>query len=290
MTGPTVRLLDGALGTQLSQRGVDVSSSLFSARAVLESPQVIRNIHCEYLEAGADAVTTATFRTHRRSLAKAGLDQRTEEITCEAVELALSARDAVNPRARVLGSVGPLEDCYQPEAAPREDICAYEHGEMITMLLNAGVDGILIETIGTLREAAAAAHRASDIAAGQWSISFITAAGGSPGVLLDGESLVDLLPSLHGADAVGINCIAAPAVDDHVKLLRALLPDTVEVMAYGNVSARDAHGQWEPTDAIDPDQYAAYALQWRDSGASIIGGCCGTSPQTIRALSAQFKT
>ncbi len=289
MAPSAVQVLDGATGTELSRRGLDVSSSLFSARAVLEAPHIIEAIHREYLEAGVDAITTATFRTHRRSLAKAGLGERAADVTREAVELALKARDAVNADARVLGSVGPLEDCYHPQAAPRDDICAYEHGEMISTLLDSGVDGVLLETIGTMREAAAAASQAEQLATGRWSMSFIAVEGDSPGTLLDGESLVDLLPSLHDAQYVGVNCIAAPSMGEQVRLLRTLLPEHVGIMAFANVSRREDDGTWLETDAADPQRYAEYAKTWVDNGATLIGGCCGTTPQTIRVLVESFN-
>lgn len=277
-------LLDGATGTELGLRGVDISPPLWSARALLEAPDTVRDIHHEYLEAGADAITTNTFRTHARTLAKNGLGEDAKQMTHIAVRLAREACDAVNPDALVLGSVAPLEDCYQPDLAPTDETCAREHREMMTNLLDAGVDLILIETMGTLREGLAAARVAEEIASGRWMISFLTKSVGPPGVLFSGESLIDALPSLGGAASIGINCVGAPAAEQQVKLLRRLLPAARRISVYANTGQPDERGRWFDTDAVHPKRYAEYAARWISDGATIVGGCCGTTPETIRAI------
>jgi S-methylmethionine-dependent homocysteine/selenocysteine methylase len=279
-----VILLDGATGTELGRRGMDISPPLWSARALLAAPETLEQVHREYLEAGADAIITCTFRTHRRSLDKVGLGDRAEELTHRAVEIARQVRDRIKPEAKVLGSVAPLEDCYSPKHAPRAELCRYEHERMISSLLDAGVDMIAIETMGTLREAEAAADIARELAAGKWMISFLTGGRGRPGVLLSGESLVDLLPLLHEAWAVGVNCLPATNALSEVKLLRRLLPPTVRVSCYANTGEQHADDDWQETDAADPARYAAYARQWIEAGATVVGGCCGTRPETIRMV------
>lgn len=279
-----VMLLDGATGTELARRGVDLSPPLWSARAVIEAPETLEQIHRSYLEAGADAITTCTFRTHARTLAKLGMGSRAEELTRRAVETARRVRDEVNSDAKVLGSVAPLEDCYRPEHAPREDLCRYEHARMICTLMDAGVDLAIIETMGTRREAVAAVEAARAEAPGQWMVSFLTKGGGRPVEMISGESLVDLLPTLHDAWAVGVNCLPAPTAVEDVAILRRLLPEHVRISCYANVGRQRSDGSWTATDAEDPARYAAYAEQWIKAGASILGGCCGTTPETIMAM------
>ena len=283
-----IMLLDGATGTELGRRGVDISLPLWSARAITDAPEVIADIQRDYLLAGADMITANTFRTHRRSLAKAGLADRAEELTRRAVEIAMEARDRHNPDALVVGSVAPLEDCYTPELSPDGETCATEHGELMAQLLDAGVDGLLIETQNTLREAEAAAQQAARLAPGRWMISFCMKHDGPPGMLLSGESIADLLSTLSGAHAVGINCTAAPTTEAQVKLLRLLLPVHQRIVVYANVSKATRNGGWETTDAVDPQIYANYAARWIAAGASVIGGCCGTRPDMIKAIAAQL--
>ena len=110
------------------------------------------------------------------------------------------------------------------------------------------------------------------------------AGGDEPGRLLSGEPFVDLLPDLVGATAVGVNCVSAPSTLEHVRHLRTHLPAETAVMAYANIGHADADGNWVNTDAIDPKRYAEYARSWIEAGATIVGGCCGTTPEHVRAL------
>jgi S-methylmethionine-dependent homocysteine/selenocysteine methylase len=282
--GSEILLLDGATGTELDRRGVDIGLPLWSARALLDAPEVLAEIHRAYLEAGAGAITANTFRTHRRSLAKAGLGQRAAELTGLAVALARRVRDEFRSDALVLGSVAPLEDCYRPELAPGAAACLAEHAEMIECLLEAGADLILIETMNNLPEAGAAADAARRLAPGRWMISLCTRPQGPPGVLLSGETAAPLLEQLHDARAVGVNCVPAPETEAQVRCLGDALPDDVRIMAYANVGHADEAGNWVSTDAVDPARFADYARRWVDAGATIVGGCCGTTPDTIRAI------
>lgn len=282
-----ILILDGATGTELARRGVNVNTPIWSAAAMIDAPNILRAIHEEYLLAGANAIITNTFRTHERSLAKAGIGHEANTLTRAAVRIAMAARDHVRPEALVFGSVAPLEDCYEPELAPPPEVCYREHAKHIEHLLEAGADRILIETMNIQHEALAAAQAAQELAPGAWMISFCAHGEGPPGVLLSGEPLVDVLPQLSSAIAVGVNCIAAPEVLRQVQLLRALLPDEVQVLAYANVGHGDPGNDgrtWIDTDAVSPDIYASYAQQWADAGATIIGGCCGTTPETIHAV------
>jgi homocysteine S-methyltransferase len=287
-TPTDVFLLDGATGTELDLRGVDIGLPLWSAAAIVESPEVLGEVHRAYLEAGAQAVTTNTFRTHERSLAKGGLTGRAADLTRRAVSIAMAARDEVNTDAIVLGSVAPLEDCYSPERAPAADICRAEHAQIIAHLVDAGVDVVLLETMCGARESLAAVDAATAGAAGAWAISFCLRSSGPPGVLLDGTPVADLAPNLLGARFVGINCVAATQLGAQVSALRGVLPEAMPIAAYGNVGYANEQGAWVSTDAIEPARYAEYAMGWIDAGASLVGGCCGTSPDTIRAISGRL--
>ena len=285
MSNPTdILLLDGATGTELERRGVDMALPLWSARALLAAPEVVAAIHRDYLRAGAGAITTNTFRTHRRSLAKAGLGHRAAELTRRAVEIARQVRDEHGSGALVLGSVAPLEDCYQPQMAPDEATCRREHARMIDDLLEAGADYLLIETMNNVHEARAAALEAQQRAPGRWMISFCLRSEGPAGVLLSGEPVSGLLDDLADAYAVGVNCVAASATEAQVAYLRSVLPQRVRIAAYANIGFADRAGNWISTDAVAPDRYAAHAVTWKAAGATMIGGCCGTSPRTIEVI------
>ena len=285
-----VLLLDGATGTELDRRGVDIGLPLWSARAIIDAPAVLEDVHLAYLEAGADAITTNTFRTHERSLAKADIGHRAEALTHEGVAIALAARDAVNTDALVLGSLAPLEDCYRPDLAPGADACGREHTQHVRHLVEAGVDLVLLETMGSAHEALAAVDATKAHAPDAWAICFCLASSGPPGVLLDGTPVAELVPRLEGARFVGINCVAATVLAEQVTHLRSLVADDVAVAAYGNVGHADEQGAWISTDAVEPDRFATHAMQWIDEGATIIGGCCGTTPETISVIHQRLQT
>ncbi len=288
MTAPTagrnVLLLDGATGSELDRRGVDVSLPLWSARALITEPQAVTEIHREYLRAGAEAITANTFRTHTRTLARENGAPGAAELSRRAVQIARAARDEHGPGALVLGSVAPLEDCYRPDLAPDADACRREHAELIGALVDAGVDRILIETMNNLTEARAAMSAARRLAGSRWLVSFCMKSAGPPGTLLSGEPIAMILDELRDAPAVGVNCVAAPSVETQVEHLRAMLPDTTRIIAYANIGYADDAGNWVATDAVAPESYATYAMSWVRAGATIIGGCCGTTPATIRAV------
>ena len=273
-------LLDGATGTELDQRGVDISLPLWSARAIIEAPEVLGQIHVDYLIAGADLVTANTFRTHRRSLSRAGLGDRAEELTERAVRIARQACASASKRALVAGSMSPLEDCFSPELVPHDDYLQDEHAEMAHHLVKAGADVLLIETMNTVREAVAATRAA--VATGL--PTMVSVVCGRDARLLSGESVADAAMALTPlrTDAILVNCTPAP---DLYRSLSELRDHTsLPIGAYANIGYTEGDQNWIETDATDPEAYARYAGQWRENGATLIGGCCGTTPAHIAAL------
>jgi len=275
---PRPVLLDGATGTELGRRGVDLSPPLWSAHALLEAPDVLRQVHRDYIEAGAEVVTANTFRTHARSLRPAGLAGRAAELTETAVRL---AREAADDRALVVGSQAPLEDCYSPHLVPEDAALECEHAEMARHLARAGVDGILVETQNTVREAVAAT-RAAAATGLPVLVSFVC---GADGRLLSGERLGEAVRAVlpFRPVAVLVNCAPAPDVSRMLEEL-AEAASGLPFGAYANVGRLDPHGGWQDTDAVDPLRYAEYVRAWVQAGARLVGGCCGTTPEHIRRV------
>lgn len=287
-------LLDGATGTELNRRAVDTSLPLWSAQALIGAPHVLRQIHADYLRAGAEILTANTFRTHRRSLEKGGLGQRAAELTRQAVE---TARTAIRARtvpfdpARyqprfVAGSLGPLEDCYSPELVPPQEVCEREHAEMAQHLVEAGVDLILVETMNTIREAVAAtqAARATGLPV---LTSFVCR---SDGRLFSGETVTEAVNTIAPLGVVGllINCTPSTTIHEPFAELRAAVqaqPLPVPITGlYANIGHTDEVQGWTNTADVSPLEYARLATGWLKQGASLIGGCCGTTPAHIAAL------
>src|SRR5258705_7585633 len=135
-------LLDGAMGTELERRGVKTPLPLWSAEALRSAPAMVQAIHEDYIRAGADVLTTATFRTTRRTMIGADLPEtEADRLTALAVSLARQARDAVAAGREIwiAGALAPLEDCYRPQAAPGQSEAAPEHLEQARKLVEAGV-------------------------------------------------------------------------------------------------------------------------------------------------------
>lgn len=278
INGPPL-LLDGAVGSELDRRGIDTSLPLWSARALLEAPEVVAEIHRDYAAAGADIITTNTFRTHRRNLTAAGVGERAAELTADAVRLARTA-SATHGANFVAGSIAPLEDCYRPDLVPDEETLRREHGEMAQSLAAAGVDLLLVETMNTRREARAASRAA--VATGLPVVGSLVC--GRDGMMLSGEDPADAARELNtvGVDAVLINCTPAP--DLLLALQRVVGAVQLPSGGYGNVGYADDDKGWVNTDSVEPEAYARHAATWWDAGARIIGSCCGTTPAHTKAL------
>ncbi|WP_166829324.1 homocysteine S-methyltransferase family protein [Thalassoroseus pseudoceratinae] len=269
-------LLDGATGTELDRRGLDLSAPLWSARSLLSHPEVVKEIHRSYVDAGADVITANTFRTHNRNVRDEFLNGR--KMTRLAVAI---GREAAGDRAYVLGSIAPLQDCYRPELTLPEDVLLDEHRQMAVNLVDAGVDGILVETQLTIREAVAATRAATETQLPTL-VSFVCRMDGK---LLSGEALSDAASAVmeFAPAALLVNCVPADVVADLLSVIHQTAPD-VPLGAYANTGRYDEETGWSDTIAVNANAYAEFARDWLTSGATIIGGCCGTTPAHIRRL------
>jgi S-methylmethionine-dependent homocysteine/selenocysteine methylase len=277
-----VLVLDGAMGTELQMRGLDVGLPLWSANALMAQPALVRQLHAEYIAAGANIITTNTFRTTRRTLQRAHLPDRSYQLARTAVQLALQARDESSGRSvLVAGSIAPLEDCYRPDLVPPDDDLRTEHEEIATRLAELGVDFLLLETMNTIREAYAAGNAARSTAK-EFVVSFVCRPDGN---LLSGEPLAAAVRALDELNPAGysINCVAPIHLPKALSRLHEVT--TRPIAVYANVGLPEGEKSgWEFTHDVTEDAYGRYVQEWRTGGASIIGGCCGTSPSYIRSV------
>ena len=269
------------MGTELQRRGIDTGLPLWSAGALLTRPDEVRAIHREYIDAGADIITTNTFRTTRRMFTRAGLPDRSSAATTLAVSLALEARSSTrDTKVLVAGSIAPLEDCYRPDLVPPDEELRTEHAELAARLAAAGVDFLLVETMNTIREARAAC--AAAVATGkEVVVSFIL---DNAGDLYGGESLAEAIAALAPLRPTGfsINCVSPRFLGKSVPMVRSLTP--LPIAVYGNVGVPEQESGWEFTNDVGEDEYRSFAREWHRAGAAIVGGCCGTTPAYIAAL------
>lgn len=273
-------LMDGATGTELERRGLDSSTPIWSALALLEAPKLVEQVHREYLRAGAELLTANTFRTQRRALGKLGMGDEAARLAQLAVSIAQQAAQAEGRPAFIAGSMAPLEDCYTPERVLPDEELLPAHREIARNLAAAGVDLLLVETMNTAREAAAAARAAQESGL-PFGVSFVCR---DDGHLLSGESIAEAVRAVepYNPHFLSINCTPAPTLSAALSQLRAAT--TKPLAAYGNNGHTEDFAGWQHTATLDPHEYASLATGWLESGARLIGGCCGTTPEHIAAL------
>jgi S-methylmethionine-dependent homocysteine/selenocysteine methylase len=263
-------LLDGATGTELGRRGVDTRSALFSAAALVSEAGIaaLRTVHANYVGAGAQVITANTFRTNPR---KAGA--RWRELTEVAVRLALESG------ATVAGSMAPVEDCYQPDLRPPPDVALWEHRELAQALAAAGCDLLLVETVVAADEGLVAVRAAVETGLPVW----VAALAMRNGSMRSGDDLGAFFRDARGAGAQAalINCVPCDGVDVG---LGAAAASGLPFGAYAHMGDVDPEAGWPPTPILPPEAYAQRASRWISRGASILGGCCGTTPEHIAAL------
>ena len=294
LTRGEIILLDGALGTELERRGVSTRLPLWSAQAVLDAPDRVREVHEEYARAGADILTAATFRTTPRAVdavralggaTAGGGGARLDALVLTRAAIALCAEARVKEGATreilIAGSIAPLEDCYAPERVPDTATAQREHAEQARRLAEAGADLLLVETMGTIREAVAAATGAARTGLPLF-VSFICRDGAA---LLGGEPLSDAVRAAEAAGAVAIlvNCTGVDAMPACLDTLSR--STSLPIGCFPNAGSPDlAAGTWHFDSAMTPERFARAGLTWVQAGAQIVGGCCGTGPAHVRAL------
>lgn len=278
-------ILDGAMGTELERHGIDVSLPLWSARALMTHPDSVLQIHKQYIAAGAHIITTNTFRTTKRVFARAGLADRSALLTRLAVELAHQARIENSAHSTLIaGSMAPLEDCYRPDLVPEEPSLFNEHAEHARRLVEAGVDFLLLETMGTVREARAACRAAAGTGK-EILVSFLCAINGR---LYNGEPIqkaVDAIAPWNPV-AVSLNCVSPRHVAPALHALQAAT--SLPVAVYANVGSPGEERAETFIRDVTPEDYLTFAERWKEQGVRIIGGCCGTTPAYIEQLRTHF--
>ena len=273
-------VLDGAIGTELARRGHSTSGQMWSARVLADAPRALTELHLDYLRSGADIITANTFRTNPRSFLAGGLTRPdARRATDAAVACAREAVAQVASGARVAGAIAPLEDCYRPDLVPAADQLTSEHGVLSGWLRDAGADLILVETMNTVVEAAAACRAAVETRLPVW-VSFHV---DSSGLLLSGETLSAAARAVDslGVEAIGVNCVDARCARPLLDVLTRSTDRPALVYANGG---RLVAGEWQPDPTLDALSFGQLAGDWLGAGAQIVGGCCGTGPDHIAAV------
>ncbi len=269
-------VFDGAIGTQLYERGIFINKCFDDANVT--KPELVKEVHLDYISAGADVITTNTFAANRMKLRRHGLEAKVEEINRRGVEI---AREAAQDAVFVAGSMGPTgSNPAMLTDAELEDIRdAYR--EQAGFLIDEGVDVIILETFRQISEIRLALESVREVDAEIAVIAQLafdaekkTADGAGP------ERAVLLLKE-WGADVVGANCLEGPHV----------IFDVVEDMVGRGVpiSAQPNAGYPRKVDErliymATPEYFAVYGRRYFKAGVRVVGGCCGTGPEHIKGI------
>ena len=282
-------LADGAMGTVLYARGVPINRCYDELN--LSEPGLILSIHEEYLQAGAEILETNTFGANRFRLARHGLADKVAEICAAGVRLARRAAANLKEKqageARVAGSVGPLGVRLEPLGKTGLDEARSAFAEQIRALAEAGVDLLIVETMPALNEAREALAAAREVAPGLPVLVMVTVDDDAN--CLDGSSAEQAAALLTGwgADAIGVNCSTGPTtVLTAVEAMRAATTLPLAAMPNAGIP-RAVEGR--NIYLCSPEYMASFARKAIGAGVQMVGGCCGTTPNHIRAMRAAMR-
>ena len=287
----TFKILDGAMGSELIRWGMELPEHVWSAAANLTNPELVLKIHREYVDAGADYITANTFRTTPRAFGKldslvagfvevnkkdAVLNSRNSLFT--AVEL---AKEAASNSVKVLGSIASLEDCYSPELFPGKNTAITEFRQLGGWLSGAGVDILLLETMNSIAEAEAGLIALQSFELPIW-VSFVMK---DDEHLLSGDLLLDALTLLqdHSVNTVLINCNPLRRTEKSMILLTKKW--TGKWGIYPNLGIGEPSPNGRITKYESMEKFTALMEKAIDLGASVVGACCGSTPEQISELS-----
>jgi len=273
-------LVDGAMGTMLHGQGISLDRCVEHAN--LTQPDWVREIHLAYIQAGAEALQTNTFAASRPRLSEFGLDDKTRDIVFRGVRLARDAREISGQAVWVAGSVGPLGRRVRSNGVLQLDSAAAAFREQIGVLWEAGADLLILETFSDLTELTAAVQAAraeSDLPI----VAEMTF--GADNLAADGTTPADAAHSLAalGVDVAGVNCSMGPArVLEVISAMHAAEPG-LRLSALPNAGLPFRAGERMIYPSM-PAYFAAHVGPLLDAGVALIGGCCGTTPEHIRAM------
>jgi homocysteine S-methyltransferase len=300
LTQQPLMVLDGALATELERRGADLHDALWSAKVLMEQPNLIRLVHRDYFEAGADVAITASYQANFDAFAHRGIDAiRAAQYLRDSVKLAAQAREEfwavpANRSGRLLpliaASIGPygamLADGSEYRGHyDRSDVELMNfHRPRLEVLTQCGADVLACETMPSLREALVLARLLAEFPNALAWISFACMDGAHT---CEGQRIAECVSRLDDFPqivSVGVNCTRPEYI---TSLLRLMRDQTAKpLLVYPNSGEHyDARArQW--TGIADDGAFAEQARGWYELGARLIGGCCRTTPTDIRAIRA----
>ena len=294
-------ILDGGLATELEARGADLRDPLWSARALVEQPDLIRAVHLDYLRAGADVITTASYQASHRGLAARGLTAaEADRVLQRSVDLAIEARaewleteGRDRPVPLIAASIGPYGAYLHDGSEYRgnyglsaAELSAF-HRDRVAVLAASGADLLAFETIPCRIEAEVLVELAEEAGVRAAWLAFSCR---DDERIADGDRFADALTGLRGAPSltsVGLNCTAPRFVSSLLDEARGTTDLPLVVYPNSGETYEAGTGTWwgEPSTGI-----VERVGEWHRLGARLIGGCCRTTPRTIEGVAAALRS
>jgi len=291
-----ITLIDGAMGTQIRARGYEVPShhsSIWSAQALMDNPHIVKEIHKDYISAGAEIITTNNYAVTQNLLERENLGHRLEELTSLSIDIAKEAKKESGKNIKIAASLPPLDTSYRPDLVG--DITSIEKKYMeIVDIVKDRVDLIIIETMSSSMEASGALSACAKADIEVW-LGY-TLQGIRKNILPSGENLIDAINKVKhfNISAYVINCSSANITTEAIKLLSNEIDKpfggyansvNVNQIIDGDDEVDNAENlQVENQQLINAIDYSVIVKNWIDNGATIVGGCCGTSPEHIKKI------
>jgi methionine synthase / methylenetetrahydrofolate reductase (NADH) len=272
-----ILVFDGGVGTYLYEKGVYINTCFDELN--LTNPDLVGQVHTDYINAGADIIETNTFGANQFKLSPHGLESKVYEINVSGAQI---AKKAARGKALVAGSIGPLGVQIEPLSKLSYDEAKDAFKEQIRGLIDGGVDLIILETFSLVPELIQAIRGVRELDKEIPIIAQVTIS--EEGKLLSGTQLAAFVSDVSGLDidAIGMNCSVGPkSMLDALEELKPLTTMPISVQPNAglpqNVAGRNIY-------MTSPEYMAEYAKRFIQTGATIVGGCCGTNPSHIRAI------
>ncbi|MFG6150093.1 homocysteine S-methyltransferase [Halobacillus sp. B23F22_1] len=297
-----ILILDGALATEIESHGYDLNDPLWSARILLDDPEVIRQVHYDYFKAGADCAITSSYQATIDGFAKRGIEEKEAlELMKKTVTLAKQARDdfwmeeksIVRPKPIIAGSIGPygayLADGseYRGNYDVTDEYLTEFHRPRMQALVEAGADVLALETIPTFQESKVLASLLKEFPDTYAWISFTLKDGET---ISDGTKLKECVKELRDNEQVtslGVNCSPIPDAAEALGVVRKMTDKPIIIYPNSGETYNAETNTWHGEESCTP--FDVQSSVWYEAGARIIGGCCRTSPQHIESITKRWR-
>ena len=281
-------IIDGGTGTEMERRGITMDDNGWSAGSVLVGPDVLRQIHIDYIEAGAEMIITNTFSDSRHLLEHCGKADQFEEIHRKAAQIAVEARDAAEADHQVFVACSISEERFGMKEPPAASIRLKNYRDQAEIQAENGADCIQLEMVSTLEGVQIGIEAAQSVGLPVFLGTTVWRREENPSLLVSGEADFDTFCRSLPMDELDMVTIMHTQVENttpSLDILKHHYDGPLGIYAHSGVFEMP---NWRFNDVISPEEYNDVAQEWVDRGIRLLGGCCGIGPEHIRMLKERF--